>query len=75
MLILLTSFNIIFYFIWCFRNPEEHKDPEDYVPPKLFRVERIKPIKNNPWWLKGILAEMGIGEDNDVCFTLEFYPF
>uniref|UniRef100_A0A1E1WH02 Large ribosomal subunit protein uL30m n=1 Tax=Pectinophora gossypiella TaxID=13191 RepID=A0A1E1WH02_PECGO len=48
------------------RDPTTHKDPEDYTPPKLFRVERIKPVKNNAWWLKDILAEFRIHEEERV---------
>ncbi|KPI95484.1 39S ribosomal protein L30, mitochondrial [Papilio xuthus] len=46
------------------RSPD-HKDPE-YTPSKLFRVERIRPVKNNPWWQKLILKELKIDEENRV---------
>lgn len=29
---------------------------------KLFRVERIKPIKGNPFWEQKILRDLGVGE-------------
>ncbi|CAG5041819.1 unnamed protein product [Parnassius apollo] len=49
------------------RQPD-HKDPE-YTPSKLFRVERIRPTKNNPWWLKTILKELKIDEANRVTIV------
>ncbi|CAK1599494.1 unnamed protein product [Parnassius mnemosyne] len=49
------------------RHPD-HKDPE-YTPSKLFRVERIRPTKNNPWWLKTILKELKIDEANRVTIV------
>ncbi|XP_068628801.1 large ribosomal subunit protein uL30m [Battus philenor] len=40
----------------------DHKDPE-YTPSKLFRVERIRPLKFNPWWQKQILKDLKISEN------------
>jgi large subunit ribosomal protein L30 len=37
----------------------DHKDPE-IAPSKLFRVERVKPIKNNPYWERRILRDLGL---------------
>ncbi|KAI5642410.1 hypothetical protein NE865_05437 [Phthorimaea operculella] len=51
------------------RDPTTHKDPENYSPPKLFRVERIKPVKHNPWWLKRILKGFKIDEEERVAIV------
>ncbi|KAJ0180996.1 hypothetical protein K1T71_003081 [Dendrolimus kikuchii] len=44
----------------------DHKDPE-YTPTKLFRVERIKSSKHQPYWLKDILDELKIHKDTRVA--------
>ncbi|GBP72258.1 hypothetical protein EVAR_103259_1 [Eumeta japonica] len=40
----------------------DHKDPE-YQPTKLFRIERIKPVKHTPYWLRDILRRLRIDEE------------
>lgn len=39
---------------------KDFKDPP-YEPTKLFRVERIKPMKGLPYWEKKILEEFKLG--------------
>ncbi|KAI8125382.1 hypothetical protein FF38_09226 [Lucilia cuprina] len=52
--------NIIYYP----RNPN-HQDPP-VEPAKLFRVQRIKPVKGNPYWEKHLLKEFGLdGKQGD----------
>lgn len=35
-------------------------------PAKLFRVQRIKPVKGNPYWEKRLLKELGLdGKESD----------
>ncbi|XP_073967406.1 mitochondrial ribosomal protein L30 [Choristoneura fumiferana] len=46
------------------RHPD-YKDPE-ITPSKLFRVERIKNLKHQPWYLKLIMKELKIDEQNRV---------
>ncbi|KAL4709807.1 hypothetical protein ACJJTC_001261 [Scirpophaga incertulas] len=46
------------------RNPD-YQDP-DYTPSKLFRVERIKPMKHNPYWQKKILQDLKIHDKDRV---------
>lgn len=43
------------------RQPN-HVDEPEIEPSKLFRVERIKPIKGNPFWEKRILKQLGVGD-------------
>lgn len=50
-----------------FRNPD-HKDPP-YTPTKLFKVQRIKPIKGNPYWEKEILKSLRL--DGKVFYSIE----
>lgn len=42
------------------------RDPNFQVPKteaaKLFRVERIKPVKGNPYWERRILRDFGLFE-------------
>lgn len=45
------------------RFPGEEDPP--YQPTKLFRVERIKPIKGTPYWERDILKSLKI--DGKVC--------
>uniref|UniRef100_A0A6M2DPE2 Large ribosomal subunit protein uL30m n=1 Tax=Xenopsylla cheopis TaxID=163159 RepID=A0A6M2DPE2_XENCH len=40
------------------KHPDE-KDPE-FQPAKLFRVQRIKPIKGTPYWERRILKDLGL---------------
>lgn len=40
----------------------DHVDEPAIEPSKLFRVERIKPVKGNPFWEQKILKDLGIGE-------------
>lgn len=40
------------------RNPD-HVDPP-VEPAKMFRVQRIKPVKGNPFWEKRILKDLGL---------------
>ncbi|XP_063547652.1 large ribosomal subunit protein uL30m [Cydia strobilella] len=49
------------------RHPD-HKDPE-YIPSKLFRVERIKTLKHQPWYLKLIMKELKIDEETRVTIV------
>ncbi|PZC79820.1 large ribosomal subunit protein uL30m [Helicoverpa armigera] len=51
------------------RDPD-HKDPE-HTPSKLFRVERVKSSRHQPYWLKDILKEMHIleGCENRVAIV------
>ncbi|XP_011189672.1 39S ribosomal protein L30, mitochondrial [Zeugodacus cucurbitae] len=45
-------------------NPE-HEDPP-IEPAKLFRVQRVKPVKGNPFWEKRILKDLGLdGKQSD----------
>ncbi|GLV43748.1 uncharacterized protein CBL_06928 [Carabus blaptoides fortunei] len=47
----------------------EFKDPE-YEPSKLFRVQRIKPVKGNPHWEKRILQVLKLdGKQGDVAIV------
>lgn len=48
-----------------FPRTPNHKDPE-ITPSKLFRVERIKGMKHNPWWQKKILKDLHIDEEDKV---------
>ncbi|XP_055389139.1 39S ribosomal protein L30, mitochondrial [Condylostylus longicornis] len=46
------------------RTPD-HKDPP-ITPSKLFRVQRVKPVKGNPYWEKRILKDLGLdGKQSD----------
>ncbi|XP_064556303.1 large ribosomal subunit protein uL30m [Drosophila montana] len=46
------------------RTPD-HQDPP-VEPAKLFRVQRIKPVKGNPFWEKRILKDLGLdGKQSD----------
>ncbi|CAG9110173.1 hypothetical protein JYU34_010897 [Plutella xylostella] len=47
---------------------ENYVEP-DITPSKLFRVERIKPVKNNSWRLKTILKELKIDEEERVTIV------
>lgn len=49
---------------------EELDKPEERIenPAKLFRVQRIKPLKGRPFWEKKILAELGIADV--VCISM-----
>ncbi|EDW26865.1 GL14759 [Drosophila persimilis] len=43
----------------------DHQDPP-IEPAKLFRVQRIKPMKGNPFWEKRILKDLGLdGKQSD----------
>ncbi|XP_054728301.1 39S ribosomal protein L30, mitochondrial-like [Anastrepha obliqua] len=43
----------------------DHEDPP-VEPAKLFRVQRIKPVKGNPFWEKRILKDLGLdGKQSD----------
>ncbi|KAE8744762.1 hypothetical protein FOCC_FOCC008578 [Frankliniella occidentalis] len=43
------------------RDPN-YKDPP-IVPSKLFMVERVKPMKGQPWWDKEVLTRLGLDSD------------
>lgn len=43
------------------RDPNTKDTPID-EPVKLFKVQRIKPMKGNPFWEKKILGLLGIAE-------------
>lgn len=45
------------------RNPDD-PIPKVAEPAKLFRVERIKPVKGNPYWEKRILRDLGLYGDS-----------
>lgn len=48
----------------CCRTPD-HQDPP-VEPAKLFRVQRIKPVKGNPFWEKRLLKDLGLdGKQSD----------
>ncbi|XP_072935157.1 large ribosomal subunit protein uL30m [Epargyreus clarus] len=49
------------------RHPDE-KEPE-ITPAKLFRVERVKKTLHQPYWLKNILKEFSIHEENRVTIV------
>ncbi|KOB74229.1 Mitochondrial ribosomal protein L30 [Operophtera brumata] len=49
------------------RFPDE-KDPE-VTPSKLFRVERIKSTRHQPYWQKNILKDLNILEENRVAIV------
>ncbi|KAL5275754.1 Mrpl30 family protein [Megaselia abdita] len=42
------------------RDPENYVKPELPNPSKMFRVQRIKPVKGCPYWEKKILNELGL---------------
>jgi len=42
------------------RHPD-HKDPP-ITPTKLFRVQRVKPYKGNPWWHKKLLDNLRLND-------------
>jgi large subunit ribosomal protein L30 len=46
------------------RFPDE-KDPP-YEPTKLLMVQRVKPVKGNPYWDKKMLRHLGL--DGKVSF-------
>lgn len=51
---------------WFCRYPN-FKDPP-YEPAKLFRVQRIRPVKGNPYWEKDILKALKLdGKMSDVA--------
>lgn len=43
-------------------NRQPNHDDGPVEPSKLFRVERIKPVKGNPFWEKKILKLLGLAE-------------
>lgn len=45
--------------IYYYPRTTDHKDPP-ISPAKLFRVQRIKPVKGNPYWEKRILKDLGL---------------
>lgn len=45
--------------IFSFCREPNHEDPP-IEPTKLFRVQRIKPIKGTPYWEQRILRDLGI---------------
>ncbi|XP_068157664.1 large ribosomal subunit protein uL30m [Drosophila tropicalis] len=52
--------NIIYY-----PRTSDHQDPV-IEPAKLFRVQRIKPVKGNPYWEKRLLKDLGLdGKQGD----------
>ncbi|XP_030378590.1 39S ribosomal protein L30, mitochondrial [Scaptodrosophila lebanonensis] len=55
------KFENIFYYP---RTPD-HQDPP-VTPAKLFRVQRIKPMKGNPYWEQRLLKDLGLdGKQSD----------
>ena len=51
--------------IYYYPRTPDHEDPP-VEPAKLFRVQRIKPVKGNPFWEKRILKELGLdGKQSD----------
>ncbi|KAI9590751.1 39S ribosomal protein L30, mitochondrial [Glossina fuscipes] len=51
--------------IYYYPRTADHQDPA-VVPAKLFRVQRIKPVKGNPYWEKRLLNELGLdGKQSD----------
>lgn len=44
---------------------ENEEIPKIDNPAKLFRVERIRPVKGNPYWERKILRDLGLF-DHDV---------
>lgn len=46
----------------------DHEDPP-VEPCKLFRVQRIKPVKGNPYWEKHLLQELGL-DGKQADFTV-----
>ncbi|XP_055906523.1 39S ribosomal protein L30, mitochondrial [Eupeodes corollae] len=45
--------------IYYYPRTQDHQDPP-ITPAKLFRVQRIKPVKGNPYWEKRILKDLGL---------------
>ena len=43
-----------------FRTAEHVDPPLDQPVAKMFRVQRIKPVKGNPYWEKRILKDLGL---------------
>ncbi|KAH8386705.1 hypothetical protein KR093_002112 [Drosophila rubida] len=57
------KFNNIIYYP---RTPDQQDPPIE--PTKLFRVQRIKPVKGNPYWEKRLLKELGLdGKQSDFA--------
>ncbi|KAK3927558.1 39S ribosomal protein L30, mitochondrial [Frankliniella fusca] len=44
------------------RDPNYQDPPID--PPKLFMVQRVKPMKGQPWWNKQVLARLGLDSED-----------
>ncbi|XP_063709659.1 large ribosomal subunit protein uL30m [Culicoides brevitarsis] len=59
-----VKYNNIYYYP---RTPD-HVDPP-IEPAKLFRVERIKPLKGNPHWEKRILRDLGLFEGGAIAIV------
>lgn len=51
---------VLNYVLLC-RDPD-HKDIPIENPVKLFRIQRIKPLKGNPYWEKEMLKLLGVAE-------------
>lgn len=48
----------------CCRTPDFQDPPVE--PAKLFRVQRIRPYKGNPYWEKRLLRDLGLdGKESD----------
>lgn len=47
--------------ILLYRDPNQPDKPIEN-PVKLFKVQRIKPMKGNPFWEKNILQLLGVSE-------------
>lgn len=45
--------------VFCFRKID-NIEPEKKEPPKLFRVQRIKPLWGRPYWERRILEKLGL---------------
>lgn len=61
-----TLLEMIENLISCVSRHPDFKDPP-YEPAKLFRVQRIKPVKGNPYWEKDILKALKLdGKISDV---------
>nr|CAH7758144.1 unnamed protein product [Callosobruchus chinensis] len=54
------------------RHPD-FKDPP-YEPTKLFRVERLKPMKGLPYWEKNLLKELRLDEKNHSFTVVKNIP-
>ncbi|XP_037929245.1 39S ribosomal protein L30, mitochondrial-like [Teleopsis dalmanni] len=54
------------------RTPEDEDPPVE--PSKLFRVQRIKPVKGNPYWEKKILRDLGLDQKQSDFTVVKNIP-